>query len=257
MTETALDKAHDAMMAAPDDAGMASKYYGLLASVELFVLLEDEPGDRFEPQMIEMDGARFVLAFDTDARMGAFCEEPTPYIAMSGRALVEALVGARLGIAVNPGMERAMFVPMAAVDWMQTRTSEDLSQTQAKIDEISTPDVADVDVLKAIDARLAVFAGAGRSAYLVKARYGSETAHLMIFAGLPEGAKASVAGSLAEVVRFVAPDLALDTIFVEEGAGIIAAASRLGLRFDMSARPRERGEVKAPGSDPDKPPLLQ
>jgi len=256
VTETALDSAYASMMAAPDQEEFRSRYYGLLAATELFVLLEREPGAKFEPLMIEMEGTRFVLAFDLDARMGAFCDGPTPYVAMSGRALVEALAGARMGIAVNPGLEAAMFVPVEAVDWMRTRTGEDLSQAEAKIDEISAPEVTDVEALKAIDARLAVFTGASRSAYLVKARYGAETAHLMIFVGVPEAARSSVAGSLAEVVRFIAPDLALDTIFVDAGAGIVEAAARVGLRFDMSSDETAAKAPKAPGSDPDKPPIL-
>ena len=256
MTETALDQAFAAMEGSPEDEGARSRYYGLLATTELFVLLEEEPGQRFEPQLVEMDGTRFVLAFDTDARMGAFCDGPTPYLAMSGRALVETLEGARLGIAVNPGFEAGMFVPPEAVDWMRARTAEALEQADAKIDEILPPDLSDVEVLKAIDARLSTSPGPGRSAYLVKARYGAESAHLMIFVGFPEAARASITGSLAEVVRFVAPDLALDTIFVEQDAAVVQAAARVGLRFDMSAPEVEKPKVAAPGSDPDKPPIL-
>jgi len=194
MTKTQLDAAYQAMSASEDEAHLAA-YYGVLAASEVFVLLEDEAGETFKPQMLEMEGVRYVLAFDTDARMAEFCETPQPYIAMSGRGLVETLEGARLGVAVNPGFPTAMFVPPEATDWMRERTSEDIST-------------------------------------------------------------ASVAGGLAEALRFVAPDLAFDTIFVEQDAPIVASAARVGLRFDMTPQEVETTEPAAPGSNPDKPPIL-
>ena len=255
MTKTQLDAAYQAMSASEDEAHLAA-YYGVLAASEVFVLLEDEAGETFKPQMLEMEGVRYVLAFDTDARMAEFCETPQPYIAMSGRGLVETLEGARLGVAVNPGFPTAMFVPPEATDWMRERTSEDISTGDAKIKEVLSPDLTDVELLKTIDARLAVFAGFSRSAYLVKAQYAEDTALLMIFVGIPDAARASVAGGLAEALRFVAPDLAFDTIFVEQDAPIVASAARVGLRFDMTPQEVETTEPAAPGSNPDKPPIL-
>ncbi len=256
MVETQLDVAHGAMAEAPSDEDLLARYYGVLAASELFVLLESEPGETFAPQMLEMDGTRYVLAFDTDGRMAEFCDAPQPYVAMSGRSLVEALSGARLGIAVNPGFEQAMFVPFEAGDWILERTNAELSEGEANIKEVQSPEVSDVELLKAIDARLAVFAGFGRSAYLVKARYAHETAHLMIFVGIPDAARAAVAGALAEAMRFVAPDMALDTVFVERDSEIVTSAAKVGLRFDMTPEEVEKKGVSAPGSDPDKPPLL-
>lgn len=253
---TQLDLAFDAMMEASDDEGQRSAYYGVLAASEVFVLLEAEPEEKFEPQLLEMEGVRYVLAFDSDQRMAEFCDAPQPYLSMSGRKLVEALAGARLGLAVNPGFSSAMFVPPPAVDWMRERTSDDVLEGEAKIEEVFSPEITDVALLKAIDARLAVFAGFGRSAYLVKAQYAGEMAHLMVFVGIPEAAKASVAGGLAEAVRFVAPDLALDTVFVDKTAEIIAPSARVGLRFDMTPEEVEVKSPAAPGSDPEKPPIL-
>jgi len=205
MTKTQLDAAYQAMSASEDEAHLAA-YYGVLAASEVFVLLEDEAGETFKPQMLEMEGVRYVLAFDTDARMAEFCET--------------------------------------------------LSTGDAKIKEVLSPDLTDVELLKTIDARLAVFAGFSRSAYLVKAQYAEDTALLMIFVGIPDAARASVAGGLAEALRFVAPDLAFDTIFVEQDAPIVASAARVGLRFDMTPQEVETTEPAAPGSNPDKPPIL-
>ncbi len=257
MTQTQLDAAYGAMMADPDNDSLRSAYYGVLAATEVFVLLEREATQRIEPQLLEMDGIRYALIFDTDARLASFCDAPTPYGAMSGRALVEAIGGARLGLAVNPGVaEASIFVPPEAVEWMRARVGADIEEGGQRIVALNAPMVESVELLKAIDGRLAVFAGEGRSAYLVEAQYEADTAHLMVLVGVPEAARASIAGGLAEALRFLVPDMAFDTMFVDAGAEIVAAASRVGLRFDMAPEKAVPTAPQAPGSDPDKPPIL-
>ena len=255
MSETALDQAYSAMMGEPDDEILRSSYYSVLAASEVFVLLEEEAVSSIVPKLIEMEGVRYALVFDTEARLSEFAQTQSPYAGMSGRALVESLTGARLGLAINAGVaETANFIPPEALDWMQTRLGEDLSTGDEEIEELLSPDALEVPLLQALDARLAVFAGPDRSAYLVKAQYAKETANLMIFVGIPEAAKVAIAGALAEALRFLAPDMALDSVFVEQGDGIIAPAARVGLRFDMNKVMADGPE--APGSDPDKPPIL-
>ncbi len=253
--KTPLDTAFDAMEAAPNDESVRANYYSVLAASELFVLLEHDPGESFEPQLVELEGARFALVFDSADKLAEFCDEPSPYIAMSGRELLRTVTGARLGLAVNPGLLSSMFVPVEAVEWSANRASAAVSEGDAKIREISAPEIADAEMLRAIDARLAVYSGNGRCAYLVKATYDTESAHLMILAGMPPEARAGVAGGLAEALRFLLPDIAFDTMFVEEGAQILTPASRVGLKFDMDAPDRIQGPG-APGTDPDKPPIL-
>ena len=253
--KTPLDQAFDAMTATPESETARANYYSVLAASEVFVLLEKEPGDSFEPTLIDLEGARYVLVFDTSEKLAVFCDEPSPYIAMSGRQLLQTVNGARLGLAVNPGLERAMMVPLEAVDWINNRVAADISEDTSKIRELSAPEISDADILRAIDARLAVYSGPGRSAYLVKANYEEETAHLVILVGMAPEARASVAGGLAEALRFLVPDMAFDTMFVESDAQIAKVAGRVGLRFDMDA-PERSGGPTAPGSDPEKPPIL-
>ena len=58
MTEplTALDRAHAAAEAAPDDEALRWQVYAALAQSELFVLLECEPDDGpIRPQVFDLD----------------------------------------------------------------------------------------------------------------------------------------------------------------------------------------------------------
>ena len=252
---TPLDEAFAAMKAGGEDDMLRSGYFGVLAASEVFVLLDEEAGTSFSPTLVEMEGARYVLCFDTVERLAAFSDGPQDYVSMSGRALVAQLQEARLGLAVNAGFETAMFLGTDAVDWIAGRTSGDIEEAEARIEELLPPDLADAKALGAIDARLSVFAGPGRRGYLVKAHTGEGHSHLMVLVGIPVEARGGVAGALAEALRFVAPDLACDTIFAEPQEPIVKAASQVALRFDMEPGPGSEGPA-APGMDPDKPPRL-
>ncbi len=252
---TPLDQAFEGMSIAPDAPAARSNYYGVLSASEVFVILEKEPGESFEPKLIEMDGTRFVLAFDLEARMAAFCDKPEPYIALSGRQLIERLDGARLGLAVNAGFDSSMFLPVEVVAWIARRLGGDVAGSEAAITALNPPNLADVEVLKAIDARLATFAGPDRLAYLAEAEYADDVAHLMILTGIPEEMRTALTGAISEGLRFAAPDLKCDMLFADAGAEILETAARVGLRFDMSL-PEPSGP-SAPGMNPDKPPRLQ
>ena len=59
---TALDLAHAAMQAAPDDAAARLRYYERLADGELFMLLAAEvEGDNLVPKVFDLEGGPVVL----------------------------------------------------------------------------------------------------------------------------------------------------------------------------------------------------
>ena len=63
--ETLLDKAHAAMQAAGEDEQSRLKFFEQFAASELFLLLQDTPdGDNVTPEIFEVEGVSFVLAFD-------------------------------------------------------------------------------------------------------------------------------------------------------------------------------------------------
>lgn len=255
--QTPLDLAHAAMTAAPDDVTARSAYYSQFATTEIFVLLAGEAGETFEAQMIEMDGRRYALAFDTEERMAAFCDAPTPYLSLSGRTLVQALSGQTVGVGLNLGVaETSMLIPVEALEWISERIGPEVKIDTGRIAELSPPDLDDIKVLRALDARLAAFSGPDRSAYLVHALYETERVHLIVLEGVPEPERTAVAGALTEAVRFLNPDLAIDTLFADREDAVLMAARKAGLRFDMTSQSSRETAQTAPGSDPNKPPIL-
>ena len=98
MTSTALDKAHAAMQAAPEDAQARLKFFERFADNELFLLLETEAeGDQITPRVFPLEDGPVVLVFDREARLAAFAEGPAPYVGLSGRVLAGMLAGQGMG----------------------------------------------------------------------------------------------------------------------------------------------------------------
>ena len=101
---TALDMAHTAMEAAPDDTAARLAFYHRLAGSELHLLLEAEPeasSDTVTPQVFEVEGAAYALAFDSGARLAAFAGAPAPYAALPGRTLANMMAAGGIGLGLN------------------------------------------------------------------------------------------------------------------------------------------------------------
>lgn len=245
------------MMSDVYDLELRTAYYGQFATSELLVLLEDEASDVFSPQLVEIDGFNYALTFDTEERLADFCDFPSPYLALSGRALVEALKGQSVGVGLNLGVSDAAFLlPIEALDWVRERTVSEVRVELETINEVSTPHAVPVHVLRAIDARLAMFSGRKRRGILVEAELAKDKTNLIIFEGIEENERSSIAGALAETMRFLAPSLPFDTVFVESDDSIIDVARSVGLTFEMSLSDAKQSASSAPGKDPDKPPKL-
>jgi hypothetical protein len=80
--ETPLDAAFLAMEADPEAEAPRLRFHEALLGAELFVLLEEEAEERLKPRLFDLEEGRFVLAFDTDARLAAFLDEPAAYAAL-------------------------------------------------------------------------------------------------------------------------------------------------------------------------------
>ncbi len=257
---TPLDTAHAAMRARPEDDAPRLAFYGALAASELFVLLRGSPeGDTADPVLVEMEGAAYVLAFDREERLAAFAEGEAPYLALSGRALVEMLTGRGAGIGLNLGVAPSAFLaPPEAVEWMAERLSVRPAEVEARIEEVFPPAGLPEALVQALDARLAVMGGRARAAWLVAARYADGgRGHLLAFSGASPGAEGALARAVGEAVAFSGLEAgALDVAFLPKGAPLEARLERVGLRFDLPELPVAQAPV-APGSDPDSPPRLR
>jgi len=257
---TPLDTVHAAMLARPEDDAPRLAFYGALAASELFVLLRGAPeGETADPALVEIEGAVHVLVFDREERLAAFAEGEAPYLALSGRALAEMLAGQGAGIGLNLGVAPSAFLaPPEAVEWMAERLSVRPAEVEARIEELFPPAGLPEALVQALDARLAAMGGRAGAAWLVAARYaGGGRGHLLAFSEPSPGAEGALARAVGEALAFSGLEAgALDVTFLPQGAPLEARLERVGLRFDLPELPVVQAP-DAPGTDPDRPPLLR
>lgn len=261
MTETALDLAHAAMQANPEDDRLRLAFYARLAEAELFVELAAEAeGAQAEPRLYDIDGGRFALAFDREARLAGFAGAAVPYLAISGRVVAGLLAAEGIGLALNLDSERgAALLPPDVMGWLAETVDNAPEEVEDRPSEISPPMGLPEALVAALDGKFAQAAGLARHAYLAKVVYDSgRHGHLVAFTGAVPGAEGSLARAVREALVFSGLDAGeLDVTFLRDSDPAAAALARSGLRFDMPDPVEERPVPVAPGSDPSKPPILR
>lgn len=260
MTETALDRAHAAMEAAPGDDALRLAFFDRLAGSEMFLLLAREAeGEEVTPETFPIDGEPFVAAFDTEERLAAFAGRIVPYAALSGRALAALLAAEGLGLALNPeAASSAMVLPPEAMAWLAATLAPGPSRVEERAVAVGPPGDLPEGVLAAIDARLAGAAGLARHAWLVSATYtGGRRGDLLAIVDALPGAEAGLARAIGEALTFSGVEAGvLDVGFFAATDPAMARIAKVGLRFDLPARDAP-GAPAAPGTDPDRPPRLR
>jgi hypothetical protein len=258
---TALDSAHAAMETAPQDDAARLRFYDQLARTELFLMLTEEAhGDAISPEIFDLGEARFVLGFDTEDRLSAFAGRMVPYAALSGRALAGMLAGQGIGLALNLEVAPSqILLPPEALGWLAETLGTGPEQGEARPERLLAPRVPEALVV-ALDKRLATAAGLARKAYLAEVIYeGGQRGHLLGVTGAVPGAERALAGAINEALVFSGLEAgALDVTFLSDSDPLTAELARVALRFDLP-EPAAPGRVErlAPGTDPDKPPILR
>jgi len=257
---TPLDQAHAAMSATPEDDAARLGFYERLADAELFLLLLEEPsGDNIAPQVFNVQDHSFVVAFDREARLAEFVGETVPYAAMSGRILALLLSEQNLGLGLNLEVApSAMLIPPDAVVWLSRTLGQSPDMVEERAEEIRAPSGLPEVLITALDAKLATATGMARSAYLVGVRYeGGRRGHILAFVDAIPQAQEALTQAVNEALIFSGIEAGtLDVGFFRASDPMSAHLARKGLRFDIAQRsdPESR---KAPGSDPQKPPILK
>lgn len=255
---TPLDRAFDAMERAPDDDAARLRFYAMLASSELFLLLEEEAGgDTVSPRLWDADGQSYALVFDREARLSDLAGGPAPFAALSGRVLAGMLAAERIGMALNMQVApSSVLIPAEAVAWLSDSLPGDEGPIEKRPEAVFAPRDLPEALLSALDARLAMAEGRARCAYLVGVRYADGTGGtlLAVIDPLP-GAEAALARSVAEAIAFLDDaEAVLDVAFFASDDPVTARLAKEGLRFDL---PRPAPQVPAaPGMDPEKPPKI-
>ena len=260
--QTPLDHAHAAMEAAPDDDTSRLRFFDRLAEAELFLMLAREAdGDQAEPELFDLGDTRYVLVFDTEDRLSRFAGREVPYAALSGRSIAAMLTGQGIGLAINPDVApSSTLLPDTAVDWLADTVAQAPKEAEARPEQFNAPSALPEVLLQAIDAKLRTAIGLARRGYLAEVIYDTGTkSHLIGFTGTVPGAESALARAIQEALVFSGLEAAaLDVVFLRDSDPVTAQLARVGLRFDLPepAAP-ERAEAVAPGSDPEKPPILR
>ncbi len=262
MTEiTALDAAHNAMQAAPEDDAARLRFFERLADSELFLMLTEEAkGENISPELFDVADGRFVLAFDREERLAKFAGRPVPYIALSGRVLSNMLTGQGVGLGLNlDTAPSAMLIPAEAVSWLSDTLQHGPEEVQQHLVEFRAPGGLPDALLGALDTKLSTAAGLAVAAYLVgtTAPEGGQ-GHLLGFVGAVEEAKPALARAVSEALTFSGIEAgALDVGFFEPADPATTLLAKVGLRFDLPQLQEPSLQRAAPGSDPARPPILK
>ncbi|MEM6276817.1 MAG: SseB family protein [Pseudomonadota bacterium] len=258
--ETPIDAAF-AIMEASDNDSDRLRFYERVADAELFVLLEEEPDDEdVRPRVFDLEEGTYVLAFDRADRLSAFAEGAVPYVALSGRILVQMLAERELGLGLNLEVApSAYLLPPEALRWLADTLKQRPTDEELRIKELAAPGALPEMLLTALDAKLALMGAAAHAAFLARAVYEDDTqGHVLAFVDPAPGAEMALSQAASEALVFSGLDAGqLDVTFVRASDTVSAQLARVALRFDLPQPPQVREERPPPGSDPDNPPKLR
>ncbi|MCK8482804.1 SseB family protein [Aliiroseovarius sp. S2029] len=262
MTDTTrLDDAHAAMQADLEDDAARLRFYERLADGELFLLLNQEPeGDDLSPELFELEGTTFALVFDREERLAEFVGAPAPYAALPGRLVANMLAGQNIGLGANLGVApSSILIPPEALSWLAETLKSGPEQVEARIAEVHPPSVPDA-LVASLDAKLASAVGLASHACLAAVTYADgRKGHLLGFVDAVAGSERALAGAANEALTFSGLEAGeMDVGFFDSKDQASGKLAALGIRFDLpEPEPQERLAPVAPGSDPDKPPILK
>ncbi len=261
MADTALDLAHAAMQAAPEDDRARLAFYERLADGELFVLLAQDPhGDAITPHVVTVEGQGYVLAFDREDRLAEFAGQAVAVAGLAGRALAAMLAGQEIGIALNPDVApSAMLIDAQAVGWLAATLAQGPVEAQGRPVAVHPPHGLPEALIAALDRKLAMAAGLARAAWLAGVEYeGGARSHILAFVGAVPGAETALATAVGEALTFSGIEAGvLDVTFLRASDAIAARLARVGLRFDLPEPEAPVAPGANPGMDPDRPPRLR
>lgn len=247
---TPLDMAHATMEEGESDA-LRRAFWDLVAATELHLwLVGESEGEALSPQIFEIEGARYALAFDTEDRLSGFAGGISPYAAMSGRRLAGLLAASGLGLGLNFGAASQTLLPPDLVAWLAGVGGARFETVSERPIRLGRPTLGEAAVAT-LDRRLAAAEGMARTAWLAEATWPDDrTSHLLAVEEVVSGAAESIAHFVAEGLSF-SGGAALDVMTVVAGSPLEVELAKVALRFDLPQPP----ELAKP--DPTKPPRLR
>lgn len=255
---TALDRAHAAMAAAPEDDAARLAYYARLADAELFLWLASEPVDNaFTPQRFDVEDGPLVLAFDREDRLAAAAGVPVPYVALPGRIVAQALAGQGVGLGVNLGVAPSAFVvPPEALVWLADVLARAPEAGTARPVSFHAPGALPASLIAALEDKLAPARGMAAAALLAGVEYADgRRGHLLAFIAADPAAEAALARAASEALTFSGVEAGqMDVAFLPADHAALPALARAARPFAMA---RAGAEEPPPPPAPDRPPRLR
>lgn len=265
MTEqTELDLAHLAMTQGGDAERL--QFYQQLADTYLVIALKREAeGDNISPELFEIGEGRFVLVFDREERLSHFTGTVTPYAGLVGRVLIQMLGGQGIGVALNLEVApSSILIPGDAVDWLDQTLTQELDQVQTRLVSCLPPTDMPDALHATLTQKLANVPGLANAAWLVNATYDDGTkGRLLGFVDAHPLAEAALAKTTSEALIFADGDshagsCALDVGFFALDDPFVVEMARVGKKFHIpEIKAQKPVKPAAPGSDPEKPPILR
>ena len=261
--ETRLDQTHAAMQADTENEPARLGFYGALADAELFMLLEEEAGpDSIKPEILELEGDKFALVFDSEARLADFTKEPAPYAALPGRAVAAMLSGQTIGLGLNLGVApSSILIPFEAMDWLKDTLDDAPTQDEARVTAIVPIDAATQALLPALTDKLRFAGGLVGAVFLARfEKAGGDMSAVLGVLDAPEDSHDALARAAQEALIFAGVEgQPLDVVFWQSGSKEATILREVG--YEIPLRDPEPATkifpLEAPGSDPNKPPNLR
>jgi len=257
---TPLERTIVMLQAAPEDPARFSAVLERLCDAEVFLALEAEASDEnVTPKTVERGGQSYVAIFDTELRLAEAVGGTADYLSVSGRALVQMLVGQDTGIALNPGASAIGYLfERETLDWLARTLDERPNEMDQSIAEITAPPALSPKALEALSVKLTAAQGLAEFACLVQARDASGLKNpLICFVGEFPAAQADLAKLIQEYLQFSQLEAApWDVSYLLPDHPMVAQFVKTGLRFDLPM-PEAAPERPAPGSTPGQPPILR
>ena len=259
---TDLDLAYGAMVAAHDDDDVPRlRYYAALADGEMILVLETEATrGSVTPRVFDLEEGPVVLAFDSEEKLAVFAAGTVPYAALPGRVIAQQLAGQGIGLAINLGAPSMMLFPPDAVDWLAETLAEEPLEATAVPVAFAAPTGIPPGFLDVLRAKLVRSSGKAAGAVLTGVTYADgRRGHLLAVVDAQAGTEDRLARAVSEALIFSGLDAAeMDVVFLASSDARLALMQAQGMQLDMRLpEPVAKPAPTAPGTDPDKPPILR
>ena len=257
---TPLERTIVMLESTPDDPTRFSAVIERLADAEVFLALEVATLEaEVKPKTVWLKAQEYVAIYDTELRLAESVGGEAEYLSVSGRALVQMLMGQEVGIALNPGTTAIGYVfEPETLHWLAQSLDERPNEIAQQISEVSAPPVLTPKALDALSVKLTAAQGLAEYACLVEATDSEEHKNPMLcFVGLVPDAQADLAKLVQEYLQFSEQDCApWDVTYFTPDHGMVQKLLKVGLRFDLP-KPEVAVEQPAPGTTPGQPPILR